>query len=82
MSRIPGLPERIRSKMAAGELPSEPPEATRTGFGEGSLCSVCGVVIGATQLECEVEYADRRTWRMHHGCHRIWQARLTGRPGR
>jgi hypothetical protein len=75
----PGRPLRIRTKIAADLLPSEPPESTRAGFGQGEPCNACDAIIHPVQLEYELEYADRRTLRMHQGCHRIWQAQLRRR---
>jgi hypothetical protein len=75
-----GRSARIHAKIAAGELPAEPPERAATGFGQGESCNACDAIIRPVQLEYALEYADRRTFRMPHGCHRLWRLQLRRSP--
>jgi hypothetical protein len=57
-------------------LPYEEPMRTWAGHGTGVLCNVCGLPIGAHDIEYEVELVASVTVRnlhFHFNCYRAWE---------
>lgn len=48
------LQHLARERCGAGRLPSQPPAWTRTDYGSGDGCALCGDPISSSELEYEV----------------------------
>lgn len=80
----PHAREKIRRKLAKGELPRVIPdplhptqlegfEPITIGPGDGQICSGCDEIIGSDEhLSIEFRYATRLPVRFHHECFEIW----------
>ena len=68
------LGETIRARLRAGHLPYRRPQHTYAGHGSGASCSGCTVPILAAQVEYKFEMASGEQFRLHIGCHGLWEA--------
>jgi hypothetical protein len=68
------LADTIRAKLAEGSLPTDEPVKTWAGYGSGQPCAACDAPILPAQVEYEPEMADGATFKMHLGCHGLWNA--------
>jgi hypothetical protein len=62
----------IRDKLRTGRLPREACVQTWHGHGQGATCAGCDQVVLAAERECEVDFADGRTFRFHRDCFYTW----------
>jgi hypothetical protein len=65
---------RVRNKIAAGALPSEPPMKLWAGPGTDLRCAACDLSITAADIEDETEHSGRRVLRFHQACFTAWDA--------
>ena len=62
----------IPDKLLSGLLPTVRPLTMWAGLGNGRLCDGCGRSITPTDVEYELEFADKQTLRLHKDCFVIW----------
>jgi hypothetical protein len=74
MKKPPTLPETIREKLDGGRLPREDHIKRWVGYGQNRPCVACERVILHTQVQHELEFADRRVVSMHIGCAGLYEA--------
>lgn len=77
---MPTPGDMIRQKLADGRLPLHAPVKTWAGYGRGDSCSACELPILPAQAEYEFE-AEGQTYRLHPGCHGLWEAERRRRGG-
>jgi hypothetical protein len=70
---------RAREYIANGRLPSGVPKSLGAGRGTGETCSLCGLVIEASQVEYEITEWGGTMFRFHLRCHAIWQLAVADR---
>jgi hypothetical protein len=63
----PDLAEVVRRKITAGVLPADVPTKAWVGHGTDATCTICDLLIGPDDLECEVDLPDARTVRLWRG---------------
>jgi hypothetical protein len=70
---MPDVAAKLHDKIAGGLLPipTEPPGKVWVGHGDGRACDVCDEPITTTDLEYEIDLADR-TLRFHSKCLTAW----------
>jgi hypothetical protein len=51
----------VRSKIAAGILPTEQPDKTWAGKGTGQTCDACGLTVMSDDIEHETDLPGGRT---------------------
>jgi hypothetical protein len=83
---LPSEPELSRiahARIEDGQLGCEPPAATWGGYGDGTLCELCGEPIGPADVEYEVQMVAHRgrTHRFHLLCHTVWRVECARREG-
>ena len=66
--------ETILEKLAAGDLPRRGPAKLYAGYGRGYRCAACDRTITPSDVECEIEFSDGVTYRMHRECTVVWEA--------
>jgi len=59
------IPAAVRSKIAAGILPTEKPDKMWAGKGTGQTCDACGLTVTADDIEHETDLPGGRTLRFH-----------------
>jgi len=80
MSRYFSLPDRVRQRLDAGELPREHPPKLLSRFGKGETCSACDQTVYRAQVMYELESeATEKTYRFHTGCYGLWTGELIRR---
>ncbi len=68
------LRARVAELLASGRLPTVRPASVLASYGGGLSCDLCGVPIGTTQVQYEMQ-ADPMTGReirLHWSCHQLW----------
>jgi hypothetical protein len=75
------IADLIRERIIAGVLPKIEHDKRWVGYGQGRPCHACDDVILPAQVEHELDFADRRTVRLHSGCAGLYEAALR-RDGR
>jgi hypothetical protein len=70
----PHIVNRIRAKIAAGQLPllSSAPGKLWVGRGNGRPCDACDQPITHTEAEYETDLATGQTIRFHRPCFEAW----------
>ena len=68
------LLDRARRAIAAHELPQDVSSRVWGGRGSGKPCSLCGQMIGFSDVEIELDGVDAGAGvRFHSKCHLMWQ---------
>jgi hypothetical protein len=67
-----GSVDSIHGKVIRGLLPRERPLRAWVGWGNGRGCDSCGLMISATDIEHEFDFASGRTIRFHEACMVAW----------
>ena len=63
------LRQRIRQRLATGELPADHPQNTWVGRGgTGQTCAICDAVISGDAIEVEALSADDKVRHYHREC--------------
>jgi hypothetical protein len=62
----------VRSKIAAGILPTEKPDKMWAGKGTGQACDACGLTVTSDDIEHETDLPGGRTLRFHQSCFTVW----------
>lgn len=62
----------IQSKVFAGNLPKDAPARVWAGYGTGKKCDACDLITTKSDIEYEVDMADRRTFVFHAACLNLW----------
>ena len=68
---------RARDYIATDRLPRTVPRSVFAGSGKGATCSLCETTIEPEQVESEFSGDDGITYRLHMGCHAIWELAAT-----
>ena len=70
--------ETIEDKLARGALPREWPVVAGGDWGQGRLCRVCEVGVGADQVEVRAQYREHDALDFHVQCFVRWWRSVDG----
>jgi hypothetical protein len=72
MMDAPTIRRRVREMITTGELPCDDLAGLWAGMGEGKRCAACAELIGAAEVEYEVNLTSGKKVLLHQPCHTIW----------
>ena len=83
VQRFVPIAATIRRRLDAGLLPTKAPVTTFAGYGWSHPCDACDQPIRPAQVQYDLEYWHPfRVFRLHIGCHGLWEAECRRRRHR